>query len=31
MGLSKQSQTSIEPMVNQKVLLDIKGRVTRHP
>ena len=31
MGLSKQSQTSIEIMVNQMVLLDIKGRVTRHP
>ena len=31
MGLSKQSQTSIETMVNQMVLLDIKGRVTRHP
>ena len=31
MGLSKQNQTPIEPMVNQMVLLEIKGRVIRHP
>ena len=31
MGLSKQNQTPIEPMVNQTVLLEIKGRVIRHP
>ena len=31
MGLSKRNQTPIEPMVNQMVLLEIKGRVIRHP
>ena len=31
MGLSKQNQTSIEPMVNQMILLEIEGRVIRHP
>ena len=30
MGLSKQNQTSMEPMENQMALLEIEGRVIRH-
>ena len=31
MGLSKQNQTPMEPMVNQTELLEIKGRVISRP